>query len=59
MLEQNYKDNISHMYICNNCRYFLGGVAWGLSCAKNYYIIADSLNKACDKFEKKPFRKDS
>ena len=48
-----YNVDVSHMPVCINCKHFLGGGDWGLSCAKDYYTIAEPLDKICDKFERK------
>lgn len=45
---------VENMSICYNCKYWLGGGDWGLSCQKDYYnCSANGFDEACDKFERK------
>ena len=38
---------------CGDCKNWIGGGDWGLSCSKDYYIATTNPNReACDKFEK-------
>lgn len=30
-------NEVEHMDICYNCKYWIGGGDWGLSCMKDYY----------------------
>ena len=40
--------------ICYNCKHWIGGGDWGLSCRKDYYNTStNGFNKACEKFERK------
>ena len=40
--------------ICYNCKHWIGGGDWGLSCRKDYYnTSSNGFNKACEKFERK------
>ena len=37
---------------CGDCKYWIGGGDWGLSCSKDYYIATTDPNReACDRFE--------
>jgi len=42
--------NISKEKICYNCKYFLGGNDWGLSCGKNYYKLVGAFDESCEEF---------
>ncbi len=44
--------DISGERVCVNCRHFLGGGDWGLSCSKEYHRLVDALDEACEDFEK-------
>lgn len=50
-------EKLEDMNICFNCKYWMGGGDFGLSCHKNYYISScNGFDKACkdfDKFERK------
>ena len=47
-------DNIKEKDICYNCKHWIGGGDWGLSCRKDYYVASSNgFNKACEKFEGK------
>ena len=48
-----YNKDVANMRICGNCTHFLGGGDWGLSCAKSYSNIVNSVCDACDLFESK------
>ena len=48
-----YNKDISSYNICYNCKHFLGGSDWGLSCAKEYNRLTDALKPACNDFEGK------
>ena len=44
---------VEDMNICYNCKHWIGGGDWGLSCRKNYYHCSvNGFDKACDKFER-------
>ncbi len=43
--------DLSNEKICLNCRHFLGGMDWGLSCAKEYHRLTEPLESACEDFE--------
>lgn len=46
-------ENIIYMDICYNCKYWIGGGDFGLSCKKNYYhCSANGFDKACEQFER-------
>ncbi len=45
--------DISGERVCVNCRHFLGGCDYGLSCGKEYHRLVDPLDEACDEFERK------
>lgn len=39
--------------ICYNCKYWIGGGDWGLSCFKDYYNTStNGFNKICEQFER-------
>lgn len=45
---------VEDMKICYNCRYWIGGGDWGLSCQKDYYNCStNGFNEACEQFERK------
>lgn len=47
-------EDVESMDICYNCKHWIGGGDWGLSCQKNYYKCnANGFEKACEQFEKK------
>ena len=48
-----YNLDLSNEKICMNCKHFLGGGDWGLSCMKDYYKLPNKLSKACVEFERK------
>lgn len=42
------------MDICFNCKYWLGGGDWGLSCEKDYHNCStNGFDEACELFERK------
>jgi hypothetical protein len=44
---------VEQLDICFNCKHWLGGGDWGLSCRKNYYDCnSDGFREACEKFER-------
>lgn len=45
--------DLSNKKICYNCKHYLGGSDWGLSCAKHYHVLTKALKDACNEFEKK------
>ena len=45
--------DLSNMKICYNCKHYLGGGDWGLSCAKHYHVLTEALHEGCEDFEKK------
>ena len=50
---KSYKE-IDEAYICFNCKYWIGGGDWGLSCQKNYYhCSANGFDESCEKFERR------
>ena len=48
-----FNKDMSNEPICFNCKHFLGGGDWGLSCGKDYYRLVDALDLKCEKFEHK------
>ena len=45
---------VKDMEICFNCKYWIGGGDWGLSCQKNYYNCStNGFGKACEEFCRK------
>ena len=50
-----WNKDLSREKICLNCKHFIGGGDWGLSCAKDYYRLSNALSTACDDFEKGKF----
>lgn len=49
-----YNLDLSNEKICMNCKHWIGGGDWGLSCSKDYYnTSSNGLGKACEKFERK------
>lgn len=47
-------EDIEKMYICFNCKHWIGGGDFGLSCKKDYYIAEiNGFRKSCDLFEAK------
>lgn len=45
---------VESMNICYNCKHWIGGGDWGLSCAKNYYSCnTNGFVEACEQFERK------
>ena len=48
-----YNVDLSNIKICYNCKHYLGGYDWGLSCAKHYHRLTEALKDACNDFEKK------
>ena len=50
----NSDEDVKDMLICFNCKHWIGGGDWGLSCSKDYYnTSSDGFGKACEKFERK------
>lgn len=53
----NYIDNDSQvvaMNICYNCKHWIGGGDWGLSCRKDYYNTStNGFREVCEHFERK------
>ena len=45
--------DLSNEPICYNCKHYLGGGDWGLSCAKHYHVLTEALHEICEDFEKK------
>ena len=45
-----YNKDISEEKICYNCKHFLGGGDWGLSCGADYYTLTHALDEGCEKF---------
>ena len=48
-----FNKDISNEKICYNCKHYLGGNDWGLSCDKEYMRLTKALNQACKDFEVK------
>lgn len=46
-----YNKDMSEEDICFNCKHFIGGGDWGLSCAKHYHKLTEALNKMCEDAE--------
>lgn len=47
-------DDVENLHICYNCKHWLGGGDWGLSCRKNYYLSStNGFREACEEFERK------
>lgn len=47
-------DNVENMTICYNCKHWIGGGDWGLSCRKDYYVASSNgFDEICDQFERK------
>lgn len=47
-------EEVKDMNICFNCKYWLGGGDWGLSCEKDYYnCSANGFDEACEQFERR------
>ena len=50
----NSDEDVKDMPICFNCKHWIGGGDWGLSCSKDYYnTSSNGFGKACEKFERK------
>ena len=47
------KKDLSNNNICLNCKHYLGGGDWGLSCGKDYYKLVNALDKSCDEIERR------
>lgn len=46
-------NSIKDMNICYNCKYWIGGGDWNLSCElKPYMASSNGFNSSCDKFER-------
>ena len=48
-----YNEDLSNMKICYNCKHYLGGSDWGLSCAKHYHVLTEALHEVCEDFSRK------
>ena len=46
-----HNKDLSKERICLNCKKFIGGSDWGLSCAQNYHTLTQPLNPACEHFD--------
>lgn len=47
-------NKVDNMNICFNCKYWIGGGDWGLSCEKDYLnCSANGFDEACEQFERK------
>ena len=47
-------EEVESMKICYNCKHWIGGGDWGLSCRKNYYnCSSNGFDKACEQFEER------
>ena len=46
------KDRLEALDICYNCKYWIGGGDYGLSCKKDYYLATtNGFIKACELFD--------
>ena len=45
--------DLSALNICYNCKHYLGGHDWGLSCAKEYMKLVHFNDEACESFERR------
>lgn len=46
--------DVENMNICFNCKYWVGGGDYGLSCNKDYYVASSNgFRDCCDKFERR------
>ena len=46
-------ENVKNMDICYNCKHWVGGGDFGLSCRKDYYIAtSNGFRAVCEKFER-------
>ena len=48
-----YNLDLSDREICFNCKHFLGGNDWGLSCAREYHRLTEALSPMCEEAEVK------
>lgn len=48
-----YNVDLSNAKICYNCKSYLGGFDWGLSCAKHYHVLTEALHEGCEDFYRK------
>lgn len=49
-----YDKDVEEMNICYNCKYWIGGGDWGLSCEKDYYNCStNGFNRICEQFERR------
>ena len=48
-----YNVDLSNSDICYNCKHYLGGNDWGLSCAKHYNRLTEALHEVCEDFSRK------
>lgn len=47
-------EDVPKLNICYNCKHWIGGGDWGLSCAVDYYNCNNNgFKTACEKFEVK------
>ena len=46
-----YNKDISDLDMCYNCKHYIGGGDWGLSCRKDYYKLVQFNSKTCEHFE--------
>lgn len=47
-------NQVETMDICYNCKHWIGGGDWGLSCSKDYYNTStNGFRKVCEQFERK------
>lgn len=45
---------IEQSNICFNCKHWIGGGDFGLSCKKDYYLLeSNGFRTACEKYERK------
>jgi hypothetical protein len=46
-------EDVEKMDICYNCKHWMGGGDWGLSCRKDYYNCShNGFDNACEQFER-------
>lgn len=48
-----HNKDLSQERICMNCKKFLGGGDWGLSCGAHYHKLVNTTSPACEDFDKK------
>lgn len=49
-----YKEDVENNDVCFNCKHWIGGGDFGLSCSKYYHIAtANGLRRACEDFDRR------